>query len=176
MLNRWAPWYEAEGPNALGRNYGPTTTYTIAEDALRGLDVEDWGCGFGYFRTVHSGGYVGVDGTAGYCDVVADLTEYRSSSPGILLRGVLDHNAEWRKILTNALASFTEVLVVGLFTPNGEDDILAHVEELDVYDYALPHAEITAMIEKAGCSFDLAFYRTPSGYDGETVWVVRRGR
>ena len=26
------------------------------------------------------------------------------------------------------------------------------------------------MIEAAGCTFELAFYPTPSGYDGETVW------
>ena len=174
MLNRWAPWYEVEGPNAVGRNYGPTTTYTIAEDFLRGVDIEDWGCGFGYFRTVHTGGYVGVDGTPGYCDVVADLTEYRSTTPGILLRGVLDHNAEWRKILANALASFTEVLVVILFTPPGEDNAIGYVAELDVHDYALPHEEITVMVHQAGCTYDLSFYSTRSGYDGETVWVVRR--
>ena len=172
MLGKWAPWYQ--GTEAAGRAYGPTTTYAVAEGALRYLDVEDWGCGYRHFESHHTGGYVGIDGTAGYCDVVADLVDYRSSTPGLLLRHVLDHNIEWRKILANAVASFTDTLVVILFTPNGEDNVLAHVAELDVYDYAIPHREITETLAAAGCTYELTYHYTRSGYDGETVWVARR--
>lgn len=42
---------------------GDDLTFRMAEDFLRGLSVEDWGCGTGWFSTLHTGPYIGVDGS-----------------------------------------------------------------------------------------------------------------
>ena len=80
--------------------------------------VEDWGCGHGLFRRHLPAGvkWVGVDACAqSAAEVVADLTIYRSQTPGLHMRGVLEHNQAWRSILDNALASYAQraVIVVG---------------------------------------------------------------
>lgn len=98
--------------------YG-STTYEIAAALLADcLLVEDWGCGGGGFKHYRADGYVGVDSSLSPCrDVEADLGDYRTVTPGILIRHVLEHNDRWPLILANALASFTQRLVIVLFTP-----------------------------------------------------------
>ena len=49
--------------------------------------------------------------------MVADLTEYHSTTAGLLLRHVLEHNHRWADVLDNAIASFTRRLAVVLYTP-----------------------------------------------------------
>ena len=113
MLGRWAGYW-----NRGTALMGDPESYFVAAEWLRGLDVEDWGCGLGAFQTYCTGRYTGIDGTESPAvDVIADLTAYRSTSPGILLRHVLEHNHAWRKVLDNALASFTGRLAVVLYTP-----------------------------------------------------------
>lgn len=165
--NRWAPWY---GTGAPPRPYGDETTYRIAEQWLAGLDVEDWGCGFGWFRHHHAGGYLGVDGTPGYADVVADLTGYRSDTPGLLLRHVLDHEPRWQDVLANAVASCTHTLVLVTFVPPTDDDTCCQVgwnEQLQVPDLALPHDTLADVFDH------WADYRTESQYGVERVYVRR---
>jgi hypothetical protein len=80
--------------------------------------VEDWGCGFGNAKTLCKTTYRGVDGSKGpNTDVIADLREYKSETDGILLRHVLEHNHDWKKVLDNAIASFKNKMVIILFTP-----------------------------------------------------------
>lgn len=161
---RWGKWYADGAPQP----YADETTYRIAEQWLAGLDVEDWGCGYGWFRHHHRGGYLGVDGTAGFADVVADLTEYRSETPGLLLRHVLEHDTDWPKILDNAAASATEVLVVVVFTP--KSDVCEQVgwtDDLGVPDLTIPHQELTAVCP------EWVTYRTESQYQTERVYVRR---
>lgn len=113
-LNRWDPWYE-EGEIV---DYGGEAAYAHAAVWLDGLAVEDWGCGSGGYRRVHNGPYIGVDGTRSpWCDVHVDLCDYRSETPGLMMRGVLEHNHEWQKILDNAIASFTKRMCLVVFTP-----------------------------------------------------------
>lgn len=79
--------------------------------------LEDWGCGCcGMKEHVKVCKYVGIDGSFNdYADKFEDLREYRSTCDCLLLRGVIDHNTEWEKVLTNALASFTKRAVVMIF-------------------------------------------------------------
>src|SRR5271166_500073 len=116
MLGRWDPWY-ATGQR-LAACYGPLDTYRIAEDWLRGLSIEDWGCGYAQFKDVHEGPYRGVDGTKGWADVVADLRVHTTRCEGLLLRHVLEHNPDWRVLLANAVQSFTKRMVLVVFTPD----------------------------------------------------------
>jgi len=173
MLGRWDPWYSTATEQ---KSYGDTTMYFEAEKWLRGLDVEDWGCGYGWFHNVHtSGGYVGIDGTyTPWCDVVADLREYKSCSEGILLRGVLEHNYEWQKVLDNAVSSFTKRLCVILFTPLVEQTkiIAENVGGLGVPDIAFNIDDILSRIGDLTCSIDIV--PSSSGYGPETVLKVQR--
>lgn len=100
--------------------YGDETTYKKAMAFLDGpYLIEDWGCGTAWARKfVERGRYVGIDGSWSlHCDLVADLRTYRSIADAILIRHILEHNWEWKKILEGALASFQKKLALVLFTP-----------------------------------------------------------
>lgn len=173
MLGRWTPWYGA-GHRAC---YGPSETYALAETWLKGLSIEDWGCGYAQFRGLHEGGYRGIDGTAGWADHVADLRTYQPElrPEGLLLRHVLEHNPDWRRVLENAVASFQKRMVLVLFTPDSgrEEKVLAHVAAVNVNDLALPHADIEHAFRDCRV-LDKKFFPTATGYGGETVWLVER--
>jgi hypothetical protein len=113
MLGLWNDSYKTKHPH----RYGDEDSYLLAEKFLHGLNVEDWGCGEGRFGDFHVGGYVGIDGSAGPAYIKDDLRTRLEFSEGILLRHVLEHNTDWRKILENAVKSATRVLVIVLFTP-----------------------------------------------------------
>jgi hypothetical protein len=120
MTNVLANWnYGAATPFP----YGSETTYKKAIDFLDGpWVIEDWGCGTAWAkRFVKRGRYVGIDGSFSlHCDVIADLRTYRSGADGILMRHILEHNYDWKKILENALASFRRKFALIIFTPFGE--------------------------------------------------------
>lgn len=100
--------------------YGDETSYRKAMEFLDGpYTIEDWGCGTAWARKfVQRGRYIGLDGSwSMHCDQVVDLRTYRSSADAILVRHILEHNWEWKKILENALASFQKKLCLILFTP-----------------------------------------------------------
>lgn len=181
MVGVWRPWYD-EGRGAV-RVYGPVDTYEAAEDWLSGLRVEDWGCGFAEFRKHHRGEYVGIDGTPGWADFVDDLVGWPSvhgrlkPAEGILLRHVLEHNPEWRHILSNAVGAFTRRLVVVVFTPDSgiahKDTRVGEVPELGVTDLALSHQEIESYF--GDCRIvRKRHFPTDTGYSGETVWFVEK--
>lgn len=111
--------------------YGEIDTYVAGAQWLAGCSqVEDWGCGRGYFKVAWEdhvagpGRYIGIDVGVDsvpthnpFADVTADLTTYRSETPGLFMRHVLEHNYEWRDILGNAVASFTDRMFLAIFTP-----------------------------------------------------------
>lgn len=173
-LNAWAPWYASDSPQTP---YGGDLTYELSEQWLAGLDVEDWGCGLGWFRRHHRGGYVGVDGTdSPWCDVRADLTVYRSSTPGLLLRHVLEHNVEWEAVLDNAFASFSERLCIVLFTPLADVTtvLVDDVAGLGVPDVAFRLDDLTGRFD--GCEWDVETVDSPeTHYGAEVVIRVARG-
>jgi hypothetical protein len=173
MLNRWAPWYSTG--QRCKESYGPATSYTIASDWLAGLAVEDWGCGYAQFREYHKGPYTGIDGTEGWADHICDLRTHTSSTEGLLMRHVLEHNPDWRSVLKNAIASFTQRMVLVVFTPDSEgpEKTLAFVASVGVHDLSLPFVEIEASF--ADCRIlDRIHVATATGYQGETLWLVER--
>jgi glycosyltransferase involved in cell wall biosynthesis len=105
---------------AIRRWSGCDTTFKRAAAYLAGLGrVEDWGCGTAYFkRFVPEGCYVGIDNDpSADSDLASDLASYTSTSDGIFLRHVLEHDLRWRIILSNALASFRRRMVLVVSTP-----------------------------------------------------------
>lgn len=117
MLGKWDPWYK-DVKHMTSFRYGNTVTYQKAEDFLRDLEIEDWGCGTCAFKRLHKGGYRGIDGSqTPFVDTIADLTSYTSNVDGIMMRHVLEHNYDWKRVLQNALNSFRKKLCLILFTP-----------------------------------------------------------
>lgn len=109
------------------QRYGSEDSYRIGMEWLDKCSlVEDWGCGPAYSRKYRKGIYKGIDGTEGYCDLVSELTEYKSKTPGLFMRHVLEHNREWKKILENALDSFTERMSLIFFTPWADKTHVVH--------------------------------------------------
>lgn len=119
--------------NVVYRDGGPRQMYSDDMTAGMGarflntpdvIDVEDWGCGWGAFKNhlAPHQRYTGIDGSeTPYATRTADLEEYTSRVDGIFLRGVLEHNPGWERILENALGSFTKRMVLVLFTPFGDE-------------------------------------------------------
>jgi len=105
------------------RPFGDEVTYHRAAQFLADCEqIEDWGCGFGWFSKIlagHSDAHVqNLDGTkTEFSDRQVNLCNYRSQSEGILLRHVLEHNHGWRQVLENALHSFQRKLVIVIYTP-----------------------------------------------------------
>lgn len=94
--------------------FNSDTTYELGAEFIGQLAVEDWGCGLGWYRRFAKGTYKGVDGSwSPYADEVADLCEYRSQTPAVFMRNVLEYNpSDWQVIVDNALSSFTERMVL----------------------------------------------------------------
>ena len=105
------------------RPFGDEVTYHRAAQFLADCEqIEDWGCGFGWFSKImagHNDAHVQkLDGTkTEFSDRQVNLCNYRSQSEGILLRHVLEHNHDWRQVLENALHSFQRKLVIVIYTP-----------------------------------------------------------
>jgi hypothetical protein len=173
-MNRWDPWYRDATEQ---QQYGAEIAYLKAEEWLHDLPVEDWGCGYAWFRRYHKGPYVGIDGTKSrWCNVHADLTRYKSHGWSILLRGVLEHNYEWPKVLANAVSSFDKRLCIILFTPTGETKILAeNVGGLGVPDIGFDVEDLTSAFTD-DMTFELEqVHAENSGYnDVETIIRAER--
>lgn len=100
--------------------FGGLQSYELGAEWLKDCDlITDWGCGLGWFRTlIDPERYRGIDGSASpFADEVVDLAEYRSETPGLFMRHVLEHDWRWADILDNAIASFTERMALVLFSP-----------------------------------------------------------
>lgn len=175
-LHKWDHWYNGlslSEPQA----YGDTTTYILAADWLADRQVEDWGCGKGYFRTLippHL--YTGVDGSSTpFADKIVDLCAYRTQVEGILLRHVLEHNDDWAKILSNALTSATERIALILFTPMAEKaTVICRPEDIDVPDISLSHSELMSHAEAAGWTATWSDHQTATQYGVERVYLMER--
>jgi len=126
------------------KRYGQEASYRIGMKWLASCDlVEDWGCALAYAKNFRTGAYRGIDGTAGAADVIADLSTYRSKVEGIHMRGILEHNYDWRIILANAIDSFTKRMSLMLYRPMKIEErvVLEHPVELD-----LPARDVLGMV------------------------------
>lgn len=171
-LGLWDRWYSiVEQPEP----YADTITYRLGAEWLAGCAlIEDWGCGKGWLRTlVEADRYRGIDGShSPFADEVVDLAAYRSSVPGLFMRHVLEHDFRWAQILDNAVASFTERMVLILFTPlAAETHDIEWEPDPGVPNIAFHLEDITDRL--TGC-WTAETIGTPSKYGTETILRVSR--
>jgi len=175
-IGKWSAWYDTlTDPQP----YADTATYQLGAEWLAGCaTVEDWGCGMGWMRRfVPPERYCGVDGTASpFADEVVDLATYQSTTDGLFMRHVLEHNRDWRSVLDNAVASYRERMVLVLFTPMAEatQEIAPFDNVIDVPNIAFRHDDLAERFGDASFSFtDL-----PSGsfYGTERIYYLERSR
>lgn len=128
------------------KRYGQEESYKKGMEWLAQCDlVEDWGCALAYGKRYCVGEYRGIDGTAGAADVVADLSTYKSQTPGLFMRGILEHNYDWRDILRNALDSFTDRMFLMLYRPLQEAERI--IIPRDPVELDLPRDELMEMVD-----------------------------
>lgn len=146
--------------------------YGLERSYVRGMEwlapcglVEDWGCALAYAKNYRVGPYIGIDGTAGAADVIADLSTYRSEAPGIFMRHILEHNHDWREILKNALDSFRDRMTLILYRPmqDFEKVVLEKPVEIDLPRFVLVemvkrHLRGIEIIEGAKHGHETLFY------------------
>jgi len=83
--------------------------------------IEDWGCRFTHAKQfVAKSSYIGIDGSSPYPDKTVNLNTYSSNTDCLFVRHVLEHNADWRHILSNAVQSFRNRMVLIISTPFGK--------------------------------------------------------
>ena len=144
-FNKWNNWY-SKLKNIEA--YGDTASYRLGANFLSDCNqIEDWGCGKGWFRTVvpKNVEYIGLDGTHNkFVDKHVDLEKYTSKVEGIFMRHVLEHNYNWEKVLTNALGSFTKKMVLVIFTPwsNEETKQIGFTNSVGVPDLSFSKKDI----------------------------------
>jgi hypothetical protein len=152
-LGKWDVMYASADKPAP---YGDVTTYILGAAWLKGLDVEDWGCGLTWMAQYVDKGYVGIDGShakGGFSVKIEDLAMYKSKTPGLFMRHVLEHNYDWKQILNNAIASFEKRMVLVIFTPfayNGETYTLAegNYNGVEIPDISFGYRELVRPFHK----------------------------
>lgn len=132
MVNQW-------NYNGLGQvKYGALSSYQKSCEWLDeiGGEIEDWGCGCAFAKQFFTKSrYKGIDGSANpYADVCGvDLSDYKSSCDGILVRHVLDHNLNWSTILNNAIASFKRRMALIFFIDFGPETKVLSISNSPLY-------------------------------------------
>jgi hypothetical protein len=172
---RWAPWYDHD--DVTQAPYGDETTYRLGADWLGDRPVEDWGCGRGWARRHLRGPYTGVDGTPSrWADVVADLTVYRSVTPALFMRHVLEHNDDWRTILANAIGSFTDRMFLAVFSPPGHTAKI-HTDDLgagEIPVWSIAHDDLAAVLDGHHVDWTHEEVVSATFYGREQVWRLSR--
>lgn len=174
-IGKWDGWYRGISEP---QPYGNTQTYQMGAEYLADCDfIEDWGCGKGWFsRFVPSHKYRGLDGSySPWAENIVDLVSYTSEVPGIYMRHVLEHNYEWKAILENALDSFTERMVLVLFTPMSETTReIAYAPNPGVPDISFSLEELITIFEKHGISWRVQHLQTATQYGEETIFFLSK--
>lgn len=178
-VGKWDSWYRDLDVADMGAfRYGDTVTYQMAAAFMADVDeVEDWGCGAGGFKRFYRGRYTGVDGShTPFADRIVDLCTYTSSTEGIVMRHVLEHNEDWRQVLDSAVRSFTRKFFLVLFTPFSDTTHeIAHnrAHGVDVPDLSFRRSDIEERL--AGLRWELIEeIPTDTGYGVEHVYLVWR--
>lgn len=174
---RWGPWYKHLPKGIEPRSYGRSETYKIGADWLteKCETIEDWGCGMGYLRKfIPPQFYRGIDGTlSSFCDLVTDLAGYTSSTEGIFMRGVIEHDWRWRKVLANAVASFRKRMCLVIFTPFGErTKDIKFISELGVPDISFRWDDLMPFFE--GCHVSYKNIVSDTGYGQERIIYLEK--
>ena len=186
-VGRWAPWYSSLPPNSSPIAYGDSEAYRLGADWLKDCAVvQDWGCGLGWARQFYRADqYVGIDGTESpFADVVADLASPLDlgvagwGREGIFMRGVIEHDYNWEKILAHAYRTFTERMCLVLFTPmvlRGPEQI-AFVQKIGVPDLSFSLRNIIEpMREHESIDWKIVEISSPNtGYGVETLFFMEK--
>jgi hypothetical protein len=119
--------------------------------------------------------YRGIDGTSSpFCDEVVDLVAYRSTVPAIFMRHVLEHNYDWARILDNALASFSERMVLILFTPEqAATEQISFQPDVGVPDLAFRLADISDRFP-SDVTHTVQRIASATAYGSETILFLER--
>lgn len=135
--------------------------------------IEDWGCGTAFAkRFVARSAYTGIDGSGSrFSDRVADLQDYRSATPCLFMRHVLEHNWGWRAILRNALASFRRRMVLVIFTPFADSETKLN-EENGIVDLAFSKEELLSFF--TGLIVREETFASQTQYGQETIFYLER--
>lgn len=150
--------------------YGEEIVYQKAA-AFLGDSCEDWGCGMGWARYYFKN-YKGLDGSLGYVTEVTDLTTYRSQADNILIRQVLEHCPDWKKILINALASFQKKLCICIHTPLGSRLTTLSTDANGIPDLSFNLDDITSLLP--GCTITTENVPTNFEYGNETIIYITK--
>lgn len=155
----WTKLYTGGGrPSPYGDD---ATTYQRAGAYLSGPGlVREWGCATTWGKRFVGAPYEGIDGAEAvesWGAKRADLRTYRpeEKSPKALMRHVLEHNWEWRDILSNFLDSFTDRAVVIFFLPpSDKEDFHTPAWSMDEAVPALTvnEADLMDILESSGCN------------------------
>lgn len=158
--------------------FGDNISYEIGAKFIDGLATEDWGSGYGWFLTVHSGPYIAVNNVPvmPWPEIIADLHDYTSNTPAIFLRAVLEHTPNWRKILNNAILSATEKIVLVVTTPDGDDNIIKYIGNTEIPDIALPWKEIDETFLKNNWNFEKIFLETKTHNGIDSIWLAQKNK
>jgi len=179
-MNKWNGWYDKVDKLKGTFEYGNTVTYDKAAEYLQTCNiVEDWGCGGCFFKNKCKTTYIGVDGSnTPFADKKVELLNYTSNVDGILLRHVLEHNYEWKKILDNALKSFNKRMCLVLFTPlSTETKEIAHNRHVgvDVPDLSFSLKDIDSVIKHYGnIQYSFEIFNTETQYKIETIFYIEK--
>jgi hypothetical protein len=121
--HRWDDLYRNLPGQPSAFIYGDTATYELGAKFLADCEtVQDWGCGAGGFKRFRPDS-IGVDGSiTPHATFQASLALHDQTSDGIFMRHVLEHNHNWRDILTNAIRRARKKVCVVLFTPMVEGE------------------------------------------------------
>jgi hypothetical protein len=135
--------------------YDDTATYAMVGEWVSGWGlVEDWGCGTAWMRGFIDGPYRGVDGAwSRFADEVADLRTYRSDVPCAVMRHVLEHNRDWRKIADNFTDSWHTRAAVVLFIPPQPEDLDVGGPDWPVPDIAVSGPDLFEILGRHGTRF-----------------------
>lgn len=174
-LGKWSRWYQGvKEPQP----YGDTVTYRLGADWLKDCEtIEDWGCGKGWFsKFVSKDRYRGVDGShSPFADEIVDLVFYSSNVQGIMMRHVIEHNYEWKKVLINALESFSKRMVLVLFTPLTDEtrEIYFNVDP-GVPDISFAEKDLIELFQIYGISYRSEYVENHTNYGGETIYYLEK--
>lgn len=144
--------------------YEDTVTYGLAGEWVsnRGV-VEDWGCGTGFMRRFVQGGpYRGLDGAwSKFCEEVVDLRTYTSNVPCAVMRHVLEHNWDWRKIAGNFSDSWHDRAALVLFIPPQPEDLDVGGPDFPVPDIAVSGPDLFEILGRHGTKLDATQFFYP---------------
>lgn len=173
MLGKWNDFY-ADVTEPFP--YGDVTSYKKAIDFLEdGCEIiQDWGCGAAFAGTlVKKAQYVGIDGSwSRMAHVIVDLREFRCEVDGILMRHILEHNDDWRKVLENALASFRKKFVLIMFTPFVETTKQIAMNSIGVPDISFRKEDLTDLLKPF--RFTEESLKTDTQYGVEHIFYVTK--